>query len=118
MTLVYKQSDGELRLDGEFEGYGYSGTGMGRNNPAAENIPSVGPIPRGNYSIGPAYDHPTLGPIVFNLEPVGHDAHGRSAFRIHGDSANHDASHGCVVCGRTIRERIRDDSEHDLEVIE
>jgi len=115
--LVYKQDNGELELDEHFEGLGYSGTGKGRNNPEAESEVNVGPIPKGRYSIGPAHDHPTLGAVVFNLEPVGHDAHGRSAFRIHGDSKSHDASHGCIVAGRTIRERIRDDHETELEVI-
>ena len=34
-----------------------------------------------------------------------------SAFRIHGDNETHDASHGCIILGRSIREKIRDNKE-------
>lgn len=117
MTLLYRQRDGEIDLDGHYEGLGYSGRGAARNNPAMEAMPNLGPIPRGKYSIGPAHDHPALGPIVFNLEPVGHDAHGRSAFRIHGDNMAHDASHGCIIAGRAVRMHIRLLGETELEVV-
>lgn len=123
MSLIYLQrnehGDGELTLDGNFEGTAYSGHGEGRNNTAMEDVPNIGPIPRGKYKIvqPPQANHPKLGPIVFHLEPVGHDAHGRTAFRIHGDNKNHDASEGCIIAGRTIRERIRDDKETELEVV-
>jgi len=114
--LTYRQADGQIELDGTFEGFGYSGKDEGRNNPDMENVPNVGPIPRGRYMIGAARDGGHLGPIVFDLVPDGHDAHGRTDFRIHGDSLTHDASHGCIIAGRTIRERIRDDQETELEV--
>lgn len=114
--LTYTQATGEIYLDGHFEGIGYSGRGDGRNNPAMEAVANKGPIPRGRYAIGDARESETLGPIVFNLTPVGHDAHGRSAFRIHGDSKDHNASHGCIIAGRSVRERIRDDKETELEV--
>ena len=117
--LTYCQSTGEITLDGKFEGIGYSGFGIGKNNPDMEAEPNIGPIPAGRYAISqpPVAKHPKLGPIVFALTPVGHSAHGRSAFRIHGDNKDKTASHGCIVAGRTIRERIRDDLEKELEVI-
>lgn len=115
--LLYRQRDGEIDLDGHYEGLGYSGRGSARNNGAMEHIANVGPIPRGKYKIGPAHDTLRLGPIVFNLEPVGHDAHGRTLFRIHGDNMAHDASHGCIIAGRSIRERIAADKETELEVV-
>src|SRR5882672_11016886 len=95
--LTYQQATGEIRLDEHWEGIGYSGRDDGRNNTAMEAHPDVGPIPRGRYKIGPAHDHPKLGPIVFDLTPEpGTNVFTRSAFRIHGDNAAHDASHGCI----------------------
>ena len=114
---TYRQLDGELEHNGEFAGTGYSGRGEGRNNPAWENVANAGPIPRGLYKI----DHPRhsdrLGPLVMNLEPVGHDALGRSMFRIHGDSKNHDASHGCIILGPLLRASIASSGDTYLTVI-
>lgn len=115
--LVYNTSTGEIRLDGEFEGYGYSGHGEGRNNPAMEAVPNVGPIPRGKYRIGPARNDPQKGPICFRLFPVGHDAHNRSGFMIHGDNVRQDASEGCIIAGRLIRRAIDNDAETELEAV-
>lgn len=116
--MTYRQIDGEITLEDRFEGYGYSGTGNGRNNPATEDVQSTGPIPRGVYHIGPAHDHPKLGPVVFDLTPgPGQDMHGRSAFRIHGDNKNHDASHGCIIAGFTTRMRIKALGETELKVV-
>lgn len=110
--------DGELDHDGVFEATSYSGTGAGRNNPDMEAVPNVGPIPRGLYHIGPATDdHPSLGPRVMALTPVGHNAHNRTAFFAHGDSANHDASHGCIILGRTMRDAMDASPDRDLMVV-
>lgn len=117
MALIYHQATGETYLDGNFEGLGYSGKGLARNNPAMEMAGNRGPIPRGKYKIGVPYFSQKCGPICFPLEPIGHDAHGRTALCIHGDNKTNDASEGCIVLGRAIRERIRDDKETELEVI-
>jgi hypothetical protein len=118
MTWSYDQSSGELRHDGVFEGTGYSGTGVGRNRPEAQRIHNTGPIPQGRYKIGPSHDHPHLGPCVMNLEPEpGTDTFGRSAFRVHGDNARHDASEGCIILGPSIRKLIAASGDHELEVL-
>lgn len=114
--IKYVQATGELDIDGHFEGFGYSGTGEGRNNPEMEAVQSVGPIPRGKYSVGAMRDGGTLGPMVFDLLPQGHSAHGRSLFRIHGDNKTHDASHGCIVAGRSVREEIASSAQSTLLV--
>lgn len=83
----------------------YSGTGAGRNNPDLESLADVGPVPRGKYKIGPVYDDPHLGPLVMHLDPLpGTNDYGRTLFRIHGNNAANDASHGCVIAPRTVRE--------------
>lgn len=117
MPLIYHQATGETLLDGNYEGFGYSGKDEGRDNPALEHVEGIGPIPRGKYTIGEPYFSKRCGPLTFRLEPVGHDAHGRTHLRIHGDNASNDASSGCIILGRTTRTRIRDDHETELEVI-
>ena len=114
---TYNQKDGEIARDGQFEGTGYSGAGDGRNNPALESVPNMGPIPRGLYRIGPARTSTTLGPVVMNLDPApGTETFGRDLFRIHGDNARHDASHGCIILGPSIRREIAASGDADLTV--
>lgn len=104
----FKQSTGTISRTSPppFEGHGYSGFGIGRNNGAMEDIADIGPIPCGLYEIGLSYQHIKLGPIVMNLTPAGHNAHGRTLFRIHGDNSTNDASHGCIIQARVTREEI------------
>lgn len=118
---TYSQSKGLLTHDNFFEGTGYSGNGEGLNNPAMEAVHGVGPIPRGLWTIGVAYNDPHLGPCVMHLDPVPpNDAHGRSLFRIHGDntSADHTASDGCIILGPVLRHAIRDSGDTSLTVTE
>lgn len=121
MTWSYSQRSGELRRAGQLVAKAYSGHGEGKNNPDLQAVPRVGPIPRGRYRIGAPYDSQKVGPYALTLEPVGHDALGRSAFRIHGDSARAPgtASEGCIVPqgGRPTRERIWKSGDQDLEVV-
>jgi hypothetical protein len=117
MTWTYSQTTGELTHNGTFQGTGYSGTGDGRNNPDMQNVQAVGPLPQGTYTIGGAYQHPHLGPCVMNLDPKeGTETFGRSLFRIHGDNAAHNASHGCVILGPAIRHAIADSDDNNLVV--
>lgn len=99
---------------------GYSGHGAGLNNPAHEAVHSEGPIPKGRWHIGPVRDGGHLGPVVMDLTPVGHDAHGRSLFRIHGDNSlgNHSASDGCIILDRKSRELIAGSGDKDLVVVQ
>jgi len=60
-------------------------------------MPNVGPIPRGNWAIGDPVQIPNHAPPVFPLSPVGHDAHGRTGFLIHGNNVANDASRGCII---------------------
>ncbi len=117
MTYLYHQKTGDILNGASFVGTGYSGHGEGRNNPAMEAVPRVGPIPKGRYRIGPPYQHPHLGPCVMNLDPMdGTDTHGRDLFRIHGNNAQNDASLGCIILGPAIRRQIADSGIHVIEV--
>lgn len=117
--VSYDQNTGHIAIRNTLIGTGYSGFGPGLDNPDMESVPSVGPIPRGGWIIDRWDDHHgEKGPQVAVLSPHGHNAHGRSAFLIHGDNAdgNHTASHGCIVANRIIRNALRASGETELEV--
>lgn len=117
---TYSQSTGAIRSPEMLEGTGYSGFGPGLDNGALESEPNVGPIPKGQWQIIEWLDnYETKGPVVAKLEPVGHDAYGRSGFLIHGDNSdmNHTASLGCIIAARYIRQAWRASGDHDLMVI-
>jgi type VI secretion system (T6SS) effector TldE1-like protein len=119
----YSQKTGEFRmlaptsmnLGSDLLACGYAGrdveenncTIRGRNNPAAESIHHVGPLPKGLYTICAAKRHPHLGPVSLALIPAGENVmYGRGDFWIHGDNAEHDASHGCIILNLACRKQI------------
>jgi hypothetical protein len=116
----YHQRSGALARSGVIIGHGHSGHGSGLNAPDHEAEPGIGPIPRGRWRIAAfTDDHPHLGPFVAALSPVGHAAHGRSEFFMHGDnkSGNRSASHGCIVANRALRDAIAASGDTDLMVL-
>ncbi len=115
----YSQSTGELARDGNVYGTGYSGLGPDKNVPADQAIEGQGPIPEGQWTIGPAENSAQLGPHVMALLPKpGTETLGRSGFFIHGDSLAHpgEASHGCIVLPLTARLEISRSGDIDLTV--
>lgn len=114
MSFRYQQSTGQLfRIEdggAVLEGVCYSGHGQGLNQPGAQTIRSVGPIPQGDYTIGAPRDPPDhLGPLAMPLSPLKTtNTFGRSGFFLHGDNGalNHTASDGCIVAGRAIRQAV------------
>ena len=99
-------------------GTGYSGTGIGRDNPDQQGASNMGPIPEGTYDIGPGHRSPNTGPNTMNLTPQpGTDTYGRDLFRIHGDNAQNDASHGCIIANPSIRNAINNSSDKVLQVV-
>lgn len=120
MAWTYEQRSGRLfNPKGVLFSVGYSGHGEGRNNPLFESVHEIGVIPAGLWHIGALIvDGGHLGPHIMALTPVGHDAHGRTAFFAHGDNPGHDASHGCVILGRLIRDAMAASPDRDFLVIE
>lgn len=117
---TYSQSTGRLSHDGIEIGTGYAGCGDGLDNPAMENVPCVGPLPRGRYSIGPQFHHSHTGPITMRLSPdISNVMFGRGGFLIHGDSIKHPgtASEGCIVLPHDIREQIAESTDRRLQVV-
>ena len=119
MTWTYDQASGVLSDGAGPVATGYSGHAAGRNNPDMESVANVGPIPRGQYTIGEPYDTTTHGPFVMRLTPVaGNDCCGRSGMLIHGDNAaTHDASQGCIILTRAVREQVWESDDRNLTVL-
>jgi hypothetical protein len=116
---TYSQTSGELSHNGTRIGTAYSGHGAGLNNPALQDEAEIGPLPQGAYTIGPAFTHPSKGPVVMHLTPnEGTQEFGRSAFLMHGDNQlmNHSGSEGCIVAARNIRDLVAASTDRDLTV--
>lgn len=110
---------------GEVLGIGYSGGNRGKNPegknaPQYQNVPDVGPIPQGLYTIGFPVDTVTHGPYVLPLYPSSTNVmFNRSGFLIHGDSVVHlgAASEGCIILSRDVRELIGVSRDKMLQVV-
>jgi len=117
---VWDQSAGTMSKDGEVVGTGYAGNGYGKNNPDAQGVVNVGPLPQGRWTIGPPRNSKKTGPYTLPLTPaLATKTKGRSGFLIHGDSARSPgkASHGCIVIARALREKIWESGDRVLEVV-
>ena len=121
---TYEQRTGILRQDGKAIATGYAGRDtpqcQGKNNPSAEAVHDIGPLPRGLYTIGPLENVPGLGVDVMPLWPsLKNTMWGRSGFFIHDDLVNAPgtASHGCIVLYLPIRERIAASGDNQLTVV-
>lgn len=117
---TFSQSSGILRHNNVLFGSGWAGQGIGRNNPDAQQIHNIGPLPRGKYKIGKAYHHPKLGPVVMDITPDPiNEMLGRSLFRIHGAASQNPelSSEGCIIMPREVRQGIDTGIDKDLEVI-
>jgi hypothetical protein len=125
--IQYSQSAGTYDLIAEGVpplriGVGWAGCGKGKNNPAMQATPSVGPLPRGRYSIGAPFTHPHVGPYAMRLTPLpGTEMFGRDGFLIHGPSicaANRgQESHGCCILEHDKRVALWNTGARILEVI-
>lgn len=100
MTWIWKQAAGELWRGEQLVAKGYSGAPAHKNVTASEGIKDIGPIPRGRWRMVSVFvQHSHLGRYAIRLDPVGHDALGRSEFLIHADSITKPgcASRGCII---------------------
>lgn len=116
---TYNITTGEMSRDGEVEAVGYSGQPSCKNDPSKCAVHNKGPIPPGRYSIGQPRDTASHGPFVLPLTPADdNEMFGRSGFLIHGDSAAHpgEASEGCIILPRTVRNVIHESEDVELEV--
>lgn len=120
MSWTWLQRQGELLHDGHPVAAGYSGMGAAKNIPEAQTMHGLGPIPCGRYTVrGPPFSSEHMGPYVLALDPdPGNAMFGRSGFCIHGDSnPPGEASRGCIILARRVRELIRESGDFRLEVV-
>jgi hypothetical protein len=52
-----------------------------------------------------------------DLTPLGHNANGRSDFRIHGDNSTHTASTGCIILPPHVRQQISASGDNVIDVV-
>lgn len=120
MSWIYEQSTGNLSHNGVRIGQGYSGAGAGKNNASMQADIDMGPIPCGVYSIETPVNSIEHGPFAMPLLPAAtNEMFGRSGFMLHGDSIAHpgDASEGCVIMARSIREYVWASGDRELQVV-
>jgi hypothetical protein len=126
---IYAQRTGELYWEHppvrELVGTGYAGAGSLKNDPDRQCVSDLGPIPRGDYTIGPIGDHGPGG-VLKSALPLTPDAGNdmcsppRSNFLIHGDSAQAPgwASAGCIIMALDIRKKINQSGDNRLRVVQ
>lgn len=121
---TYEQRTGILRHNGAAIATGYAGRDtpqcQGKNNPSAQQVHDIGPLPQGLYTIGPLENVPGLGVDVMPLFPnPKNQMFGRSGFFIHDDLVNAPgtASHGCIVLYHQVRLQIGKSGDNQLEVV-
>jgi len=124
MTFTYNSSNGVLSRNGEQIGVGYAGHGAGLNNPAMESVHSVGPLPRGRYTIGEFVDRPHVGKFAAPLTPdPANVMYGRDGFFMHGMNeqdamtGSHTSSDGCPIFIIPIRKQVAASGDTDLLVV-
>lgn len=110
-------------------GTGYSGRGDGLNNPNMQDVPHVGPIPRGTYFISPM--EPVIitqdGTRLLNAMRLTPDAAtqaylkkiGRGGFIMHGgDFEEMDSSTGCPIIRPNERSNVARSRVNFLRVVQ
>ena len=123
MTWEYHQSSGFIYHDGVLvSDKGYSGKKPEQNQHDKQDVKGRGPIPVGKYTLqGGPFKHHKTGAYTIRLHPVpSNEMFGRDNFMIHGDSEKHpgEASEGCIILPKSIRQQIWQSGDHEIEVVE
>jgi len=108
-AFIYEQANGNLWYGLTLLGTGYAGAPSGKNHPAMENVPNIGPLPQGWYTIGAPTDSTHCGQEAMPLRPdAANEMFGRAGFFMHGDDRAHpgDGSDGCIVQARPVRDAV------------
>jgi hypothetical protein len=122
---TYHQSTGEMfDPNGKLLAKGYAGGNEGKNkeginNPAMQDIKKIGPLPQGTYTFGKVVLQSHLGPFAIPLLPYStNEMFGRGDFYIHGDTTpSGNASEGCIIMPRAVRNALYASTDHTLKVV-
>ena len=103
---------------------GYAGGNCGKNkeginNPDKQNVEKIGPLPEGMYSLGQLILESHLGAYAIQLIPdADNQMFGRKDFFCHGDTTpSGNASEGCLILPRAIREALWKSTDRRVKVI-
>jgi hypothetical protein len=126
MSWNYKQSTGELfSPTGTKVAIGYAGGNCGKNpegknNPEMQDVRCIGPLPRGGYHFGTPMLNSHMGPFAIPLIPdANNEMLGRAGFFMHGDTTpSGNASEGCIIMPKTVRQSCWNDPDHKIDVTE
>lgn len=120
MPWVYKVSSHNFYLNGTYQFDAlYAGKPGFKNDSANECVINKGPLPRGTYTIGPAFYHKRTKAYTMRLTPYPENQMcGRDGFLIHGNSGDHplSASNGCIILGLNGRITINKSTDKILVV--
>jgi hypothetical protein len=119
MCWQFYQSTGQIfDPNGKLLGQGYSGFGIGKNNPNFQ-FASHGPIPRGNYIIGdPHQPDFHFGILALPLYPYSNnDMEDRFGFFIQKDNEDSTISNGSIVLRYDFRLIVRESIDKILVVL-
>lgn len=122
----YSQTSGDLSHNGERIATGYSGHLEGKNNPAMQDHASLGPIPRGRYTVEIIadadgnwidYEHKKA-PVMRLVPDPANEMFGRAGFLMHGDSISDPgtASLGCIIMAHWVRTQVANSIDNELAV--
>lgn len=122
---TYEQDTGRmLRPDSTLAGTGYAGGNEGKNpeginNHEMQGVSKIGPLPLGIYTMGNPLMQSHLGPFAIPLIPSpSNEMFMRSAFFCHGDTTpSGNASEGCIIQARSVRNEMWNSDDHTLQVI-
>lgn len=120
MTWVYKVSAHSFYHNGTYKfDAKYTGRPGFKDDSAYECVKNKGPLPRGTYTIGPAFYHKRTKAWTIRLTPyIENQMCGRDGFMIHGESVSHpgEASNGCIILDMSYRKIIADSRDKILVV--
>ena len=125
MNWRYAIKTGTLQFpSGKQAWIGYAGGNCGKNpegknNPDFIKVKCVGPLCPGVYTFGTPVAQSKLGPFAIPLIPdPNNEMFGRGDFFCHGDTTPPgNASEGCIIMPRFIRDQMWASTIHTLEVV-
>ena len=104
--------------------HAYAGGNCGKNpegvnNPAKVMVKDIGPLPPGLYTMGTPVEHSRLGPFAIPLTPdPANVMYGRGGFFCHGDTVpSGNASEGCIIAARFVRDQMWASADHQIQVV-
>ena len=116
---------------GKYVACGWSGNGLGKNNPDMQYVKNVGCLPQGLYTISAPVKDSTTGNYTLPLTPdPKNQMFGRGGFEIHGSFMGEvtpdgfaiingqkiPVSEGCMIQPFNVRQTIWLSNDHNLQV--